>query len=153
MGEAEWERVFGEVTSRLVTDEDVQLVKVNSGGTHFTPSQSAQQEFSELLKAKPRPMKPSLAERCQLETLAGFLKFVTCNQCTLEVNPRNFVPAYVTCIETKTGVLAKKYAINSYHRKNELPQQPRSDELSSARFDSSWVFQLELPFRASLKSM
>jgi hypothetical protein len=56
----------------------------------------------------------------------------------LEVNPRNFVPAYVTCIETKTEVLSRKHPINVYHRKHEPPQQPRADEPSTVRFDQCW---------------
>eukprot|EP00931_Biecheleriopsis_adriatica_P100985 TRINITY_DN76214_c0_g1_i1.p1 TRINITY_DN76214_c0_g1~~TRINITY_DN76214_c0_g1_i1.p1 ORF type:complete len:689 (+),score=138.33 TRINITY_DN76214_c0_g1_i1:52-2067(+) len=139
--EAEWESMFGEVTSRLVTDEELEispLKALRSSTSSVPPQRSAQEAFSKLLAGKPRPMKPTLAERCQLETLPSFLEYVLGNQCSLEVNPRNFAPAYITCIETKTEVLTKKYAINSYHRKNELPQQPRSDEPGSARFDSSW---------------
>jgi len=90
------------------------------------------------LSAKPTPQKTSLAERCKFETLSGLVKYVTSNECTLEVNPRNFVPAYVTRIETKTDVLGVKYPINVYHRKNEPPQQPRADEASTVRFDECW---------------
>jgi len=107
-------------------------------GKHSPPQRSAQEVFSQILAAKPTPQKATLAERCQLETLSGLIKYVTSNGCTLEVNPRNFVPGYVTRVETKTEVLGSKYVINVYHRKNELPQQPRLDEPSTVRFDQCW---------------
>lgn len=92
-----------------------------------------------MLASKPaKPTRPTLAERCQLETLPGFIKYVTTEKCSVEVDPREFVPAYVTRLETKTDVLSTRYAINAYHRKHELPQQPRTDEQSMARFDKSW---------------
>merc|ERR1712032_893814 len=95
-----------------------------------------QEVFSGILAAKPTPQKPTLAERCQFETLSALIKYVTSNGCILEVNPRNFVPAYVTRLETKADVLGGRYPINVYHHKNEPPQQPRADEPSTVRFDA-----------------
>jgi hypothetical protein len=140
--EAEWSRVVGEPKSIVASSEDVELslVKVAGGkkGEFSPPQKSAQAVFSQILAGKPTPQKPSLAERCQLETLSGLIKYVTSHDCTLEVIPRNFVPAYVTCIETKTDVLGGKHPINVYHRKHEPPQQPRTDEPSTVRFDQCW---------------
>jgi hypothetical protein len=140
--ESEWERLIGEPKSMVASSDDLELclVKAAAGskGKNSHPERSAQEVFSQILAAKPRPKKTSLAERCQFETLSGLIKYVTSNDCTLEVNPRNFVPAYVTRIETKTDVLGGKYPINVYHRKNEPPQQPRADEASTVRFDQCW---------------
>ncbi|CAE8661580.1 unnamed protein product [Polarella glacialis] len=141
--EAEWERLFGEPKSVVACEEDLELSLVKCAAAQsgfFPPPRGAQEVFSGMLKGKAAASKkPTLAKRCQLETLPGFMKYVTDNDCTVEVNTRNFVPAYVTRIETKTEVmLGKKYPINAYHRKNEPPQQPRSDEQSTVRFDESW---------------
>mmetsp|Transcript_87076 Transcript_87076/g.186672 ORF Transcript_87076/g.186672 Transcript_87076/m.186672 type:complete len:680 (+) Transcript_87076:76-2115(+) len=138
--EAEWERLFGEPSSTLASSEDFELCWVKSAGPGaFAPAKRGAQEiFSQIIAGKPTPAKPTLAERCQLKTLPGFITYVTSNACSLKASPRNFVPAYVTRVETKTDVLSKKFSINAYHRKNELPQQPRSDEQSTVRFDDSW---------------
>eukprot|EP00441_Pelagodinium_beii_P005872 CAMPEP_0197681020 /NCGR_PEP_ID=MMETSP1338-20131121/94223_1 /TAXON_ID=43686 ORGANISM="Pelagodinium beii, Strain RCC1491" /NCGR_SAMPLE_ID=MMETSP1338 /ASSEMBLY_ACC=CAM_ASM_000754 /LENGTH=674 /DNA_ID=CAMNT_0043262277 /DNA_START=80 /DNA_END=2104 /DNA_ORIENTATION=- len=137
--EAEWERLFGEPKSTVASSKDLDLCLVQRGvqGKFSPPKRGAQEIFSQLL-AKPTPQKSSLAERCQLETLSGLIKYVTSTTCTLEVNPRNFVPAYVTRLETKTDVLGRNHPINVYHRKNEPPQQPRADEPSTVRFDGCW---------------
>eukprot|EP00933_Yihiella_yeosuensis_P046708 TRINITY_DN422_c0_g1_i1.p1 TRINITY_DN422_c0_g1~~TRINITY_DN422_c0_g1_i1.p1 ORF type:complete len:690 (-),score=139.32 TRINITY_DN422_c0_g1_i1:225-2294(-) len=143
--EAEWQEIFGDPKSILATDQDVKVLLVRSPyskakGNFAAPSRNAAQEvFTQMLAGTPTPnTKKSLAERCQLEKLSGLIKYVTESKCTLRVNPRNFAPAYITQIDTRSEVLANKFPINSYHRKNELPQQPRSDEPSTARFDSSW---------------
>jgi len=137
--EAEWERLIGEPKSMVASSEDLELslVQMDAKGKYSPPKRSAQEVFSQIL-AKPTPQKTSLAERCQVETLSGLIKYVTSKPCTLEVNPRSFVPAYVTRIETKTDVMGAKYPVNVYHRKNELPQQPRADEPSTVRFDACW---------------
>jgi len=143
--EAEWARLFGEPTSTVASDQDLKLQLV----TPETPSQgrqgyperkpSAQTVFSGLLAGKPAtPQKPTLAERCRLETLTGFIQHVTSAPCTLEVSTRDFVPAYVTRVDAATDVAKSKFSINTYHRKHELPQQPRSDEQPSARVDAAW---------------
>eukprot|EP00440_Ansanella_granifera_P023141 gb/GFBE01025130.1/.p1 GENE.gb/GFBE01025130.1/~~gb/GFBE01025130.1/.p1 ORF type:complete len:678 (+),score=146.70 gb/GFBE01025130.1/:1-2034(+) len=147
--EAEWERLFGEVKSIVACDEclDAPLVRCKARSQSGYPApargtqgaQGAQEVFSQMLAGKAAaPNKPSLAQRCQLETLAGFIKYVEDNQCSVQVDTRNFVPAYVTRIETKTQVTSTSLAINAYHRKNEPPQLPRSDEQSTVRFDESW---------------
>jgi len=148
--EAEWARLFGEPASVLATDQDIEicLVKTAEGSTQsyqFAPKgRSAQEAFSQLLAGKPAPatpQKPSLAERCRLETLDGFIDHVTKHNCSVEVNPRDFVPAYVTRLETANAVLKSNFAVNAYHRKNELPQLPRCDEQSTVRFDETWGVQ------------
>jgi len=145
--EAEWAQMFGEVKSIVANDRDMNVSVVNScaprgqsAPENFSPPvRSAQEVFSQMLAGKPtETAKPTLAEKCQLETLQGFIKYVTANKCCVEVDPRDFVPAYVTRLETKTNVLSTMYAISAYHRKNELPQQPRTDEQSTVRFDKSW---------------
>jgi len=37
-----------------------------------------------------------------------------------------------------TEVAKSRFSINAYHRKHELPQQPRSDEQSTARLNAAW---------------
>eukprot|EP00933_Yihiella_yeosuensis_P046709 TRINITY_DN422_c0_g1_i2.p1 TRINITY_DN422_c0_g1~~TRINITY_DN422_c0_g1_i2.p1 ORF type:complete len:692 (-),score=143.67 TRINITY_DN422_c0_g1_i2:236-2311(-) len=148
--EAEWQEVFGDVKSKLATDQDMKVLLVHSHcakaeGSFVPPPRGAAQEvFSQLLAGQPTPSKKkTLAERCQFEKLSGLIKYVSENKCILQVNPRNFAPAYLTRIDTKTEVLANKFPINAFHRKNELPQQPRSDEQSTARFDSSWFGKMK----------
>lgn len=140
--EAEWNRLVGEPRSIVASSVDVELSLVKAEapakGKHSPPQMSAQEVFSQILAGKPTPQKSTLAERCELETVSGLIRYVTRNSCTLQVNPRDFVPAYVTSIETKTEVLGGKYPINVYHRKHEPPQQPRTDEPSTARFDQCW---------------
>merc|ERR1711972_480096 len=101
---------------------------------------------TQLLAAKPTPAKPTLAQRCELKTLSGLIRHIGSKGCSLQVDRSNFVPAYVTRLETRTDVLNARFAINAYHRKNEPPQLPRSDEPSTARFDEAWG----LPSRASV---
>jgi len=132
--EAEWERLFGEPTSVVACEQDLEwpLVKCAASLSDFSPPArgnaqgGAQAVFSQMLAGKAASSKKAtLAERCQLETLSGFIKYVTDNECAVEVNTRNFVPAYVTRIITKGRVMAGSgFSINAYHRKNELPQQP-----------------------------
>ena len=135
---------FGELRSAVATDADVELVPVKSGEGSFAPASrttSAQAVFSSMLtspSAGKAPGKSTLADRCKLETLSGLMKHVMETQCSLQVDPRNFVPAYVTRLKTATDVLFDPLAVNVYHRKNELPQAPRSDEQSTVRFDPSW---------------
>mmetsp|Transcript_4640 Transcript_4640/g.8466 ORF Transcript_4640/g.8466 Transcript_4640/m.8466 type:complete len:680 (-) Transcript_4640:214-2253(-) len=140
--ELEWANLFGEPTCALACEKDidVRLVKTATG-----PARSgypAQQYFSDLIAAKAeqavKRKTSTLAERCKLETLEGFIEHVTSKECRVEVKIRNFVPAYVTRLDTKTEILNSKFAVNAYHRKFELPQQPRTDEQSTARFDESW---------------
>jgi len=146
--EAEWERLFGEPTSVVACEQDLEwpLVKCAASQSGFSPPArgsargGAQVVFSQMLAGKAAPTKkPTLAERCQWETLSCFINYVTDNECVVEVNTRNFVPAYVTRIITKSRVMAGSgFSINAYHRKNELPQQPRTDEQSTVRFDDCW---------------
>jgi len=136
--EAEWERLIGEPKSTVASAEDLKLCVVKVGSKFSPEKRGAQEVFSKLLAAKPTPQKPTLAAGCRLETLSGLIEFVTSSTCSLEVNPRNFVPAYITRLETKTDVVGGKYPINAYHRKNEPPQQPRSDEPATVRFDGCW---------------
>jgi len=139
--ESEWAKLFGEPKSTVATDQDLELSIVTQKTEHTFPARkcNAQEVFSQLLVPTPaKSTKPTLAHRCQLETLSGFIKYVTTHDCTLDVNARSFVPVYVTRLDTSTDVLGSKFAINAYHRKNELPQQPRSDEASTVRFDESW---------------
>lgn len=141
--ESEWAAVFGDPTSVVAIDDDVavSLVCQSAQDMFSPPSRSAQETFSQLLLPKAKAAqstKPTLADRCQLESLPGLIEYVIANECSLEVHTRSFVPAYVTRIETSTDVLGSKFPINAYHRKNELPQQPRLDEQSAVRFDESW---------------
>merc|ERR1712039_1039091 len=107
---------------------------------------TAQAAFTQLLTTKPTPAKPTLAQRCELETLSGLIRHTGSKGGSLQGNGRNFVPAYVTRLETRTDVLNARFVINCYHRKNEPPQLPRSDEPSTARFDEAWG----LPSRATV---
>jgi hypothetical protein len=145
--EAEWERLVGDPKSTVASSEDV---KISLVGPRAPPSQpadgkGAQAAFSQLLAGKPTPAKPTLAERCRLDTLSGLLEFAARTGCSLEVNPRNFAPAYVTRLETRTDALKSQLAVNAYHRKHEPPQQPRSDEPSTARFDEAWGLPATAP--------
>lgn len=144
--EEEWMRMVGEPRSTVATDADIadtegfKMVLVKS--TTFSPSNrgSAQAAFASMLTAPPaRPEgKATLATRCKLDSLPGLIEHVSETPCSLLVDPRNFVPGYVTHLQTETDVLFENFAINVYHRKNELPQAPRSDEQSTVRFDPSW---------------
>eukprot|EP00439_Symbiodinium_sp_Y106_P039195 s5826_g4.t2 len=142
--EAEWMQLFGEPVSTLACEHDLNVKTVNrpvrlAGEAAGYPS--AQQLFTKILTAAPKEAKKkgsSLAERCQLETLDGFIQHVTEHESTVEVDIRNFVPGYITRLETETDLLHSKFAVNAFHRKYELPQQPRTDEQSMARFDTSW---------------
>ncbi|CAL1164307.1 unnamed protein product, partial [Cladocopium goreaui] len=72
------------------------------------------------------------------EKLEGFIEHVTSRKCRVEVLIRNFVPAYITRLETTTDVLKNQLAVNVFHRKFELPMAPRSDEPGTARLDETW---------------
>ena len=141
--EAEWTQLFGEPVSTLASgrDLDVKMVKLPPRHARKAPGfPTPQQQFTKILE---RPLKKaktgsSLAQRCQLETLESFIHHVTEHECTVEVEIRNFVPGYVTRLETATDLLHSKFAVNAFHRKYELPQQPRTDEQPTARFDTSW---------------
>jgi hypothetical protein len=138
--EAEWGRLIGDPKSTVASSEDVKISLVQRAGPLVQPAdgKGAQVAFSQLLSGKPTPARPTLAERCRLETLSGLVEFAASTGCSLEVNPRNFAPAYVTRLETRTDALKSQFAVNAYHRKHEPPQQPRSDEPSTARFDEAW---------------
>jgi len=129
--EAEWERLIGAPKSTVATAEDLEVLLVKEGPARAKPAANgadAQAAFSKLLAAKPTPAKrPTLAERCRPETLAGLIEHATSTGCSLEVVTRDFAPAYVTRLEAKTDVLNSPLAVNAYHRKNEPPQPPRSD--------------------------
>ncbi|CAE7665223.1 TMEM63A [Symbiodinium sp. CCMP2456] len=145
--EEEWMRMVGEPRSAVATDaniadtEGLEMILVKSA-TAFKPSSrgSAQAAFASMLTApvKREDGKASLADRCKRGSLSGLIEHISETPCSLMVDPRNFVPGYVTHLQTETDVLFENLAINVYHRKNELPQAPRSDEQSTVRFDASW---------------
>ena len=140
---------FRLLRSAVATDADIELavVKSSAPAATFAPSshgsaQAAQAVFSSMLTspavAKDARKKTTLADRCKLSTLSGLIEHATQTTCSLLVEPRNFAPAYITKLTTATDVLFDDLVINAYHRKNELPQAPRSDEPSTVRFDASW---------------
>lgn len=135
--EAEWAKLFGEPKAFLASESQVELKAVLTD-PKAAVAKGAQQVFEQLLRAKPQANKPSLAERCKLEKLEGFIEHVTSRNCRVEVLIRNFVPAYVTRLETATDVLKNQLAVNVFHRKFELPMAPRSDEPGTARLDETW---------------
>mmetsp|Transcript_38428 Transcript_38428/g.78641 ORF Transcript_38428/g.78641 Transcript_38428/m.78641 type:complete len:685 (+) Transcript_38428:72-2126(+) len=142
--EAEWTQLFGEPVSTLACERDLNVKMLKRPVRHARRAPgypTPQQQFTKMLERPPKSAKKtgsSLAERCQLETLESFIHHVTEHECTVEVDIRNFVPGYVTRLETATDLLHSKFAVNAFHRKYELPQQPRTDEQSTARFDASW---------------
>jgi len=138
--EAEWAKTFGEPKSFLATEADVEMHRVDAkADAKAALAKGAQQVFEDLLVMKASPAKkPSLAERCKLEKLDGFIEHVTSKKCRLEVLIRNFVPAYITRLETATDVLKHPLAVNVFHRKFELPVAPRTDEPGTARLDATW---------------
>jgi hypothetical protein len=145
--EAEWEHAFGEPRSVVASSDDLEVTLVKPAALpRPADGKRAQVAFTQLLAAKPTPAKPTLAQRCELETLSGLIRHAGSKGRSLQVDRRNFVPAYVTRLETRTDVLNARFAINAYHRKNEPPQLPRSDEPSTARFDEAWG----LPSRATV---
>lgn len=148
--EAEWSKLFGEPRALLAseTDVDMHLVSRSNG---YPATQGAQQRFQELLQ--PKAKKQSLAERCKAEELDGFIERVTSKgfPCRLEVDIRNFAPAYITRLETASDVLKSNIVVNVFQRKFEVPQAPRSDEPSSARLDASWGLQPRALVRGFVK--
>jgi hypothetical protein len=138
--EEDWTRLFGNVKSFIVSVEQVEVLKVTSSQMSTNRDveyiYDAQETFARLLA--PPKQKKTLAERCQLENLESFIKHVTSNRCILQINPRHYVPAYVTRIETNEQVMKFKHVVNVYQRKNELPQAMYTDQQSSARFDNEW---------------
>eukprot|EP00435_Cladocopium_sp_Y103_P041604 s40_g11.t1 len=136
--EAEWAKLFGEPKAFLASETEVELKTVLNTDQKAALAKGAQQVFEQLLTAKPQAKKPSLAERCKLEKLEGFIEHVTSRKCRVEVLIRNFVPAYITRLETATDVLKNQLAVNVFHRKFELPMAPRSDEPGTARLDETW---------------
>lgn len=144
--EEEWMRMVGEPRSAVATDASIadagghEMVLVKSAAFSKSSCGSAQAAFASMLTApaKGEDGKASLATRCKLGSLSGLIEHISENPCSLMVDPRNFVPGYVTRLQTETDVLFENFAINVYHRKNELPQAPRSDEQSTVRFDASW---------------
>ena len=148
--EAEWSKLFGEPRALLASETDVEMRLVSHSNGY--PAQGAQQRFQELLQ--PKAKKGSLAERCKAEELDGFIERVTSKgaaACRLEVDIRNFAPAYITRLETATDVLKSKIVVNVFQRKFELPQAPRGDEPSSARLDASWGLQPRATVRGFVK--
>jgi len=136
--EGEWAKIFGEPKAFLANESEVEMRSVISA-PKVALVKGAQQVFEDLLSAKvTTKQKGSLAERCKLERLETFIDHVTSKNCRLEVLIRNFVPAYITRLETATDVLKQKLQVNVFHRKFELPVAPRSDEPGTARLDETW---------------
>ncbi|CAJ1337353.1 unnamed protein product [Effrenium voratum] len=149
--EAEWSKLFGEPRALLASEADVELRLVSQSNGYA--AKGAQQRFQELLQ--PKAKRRCLAERCKAEELDGFIQRVTSMgdgaAGRLEVDIRNFAPAYITRLDTATDVLKSKIVVNVFQRKFELPQAPRGDEPSSARLDASWGLQPRATVRGFVK--
>ena len=141
--EAEWASLFGEVASTLATDRDVKLLAVGPAPARAAvdPHPSAQAVFGKLLSGAPAvvPGGAKAAAGRQYASVDAFVEAVTARPCALEVCPRALAPAYVTRLDTATGVLdGQPLAVSTFHRKNELPSAPRADQPPTARFDDAW---------------
>jgi len=126
--EAEWERAFGEPRSTVASSDDLQVTLVTRAAPfpQQADGKSAQAAFSQLLATKPTPAKPTLAERCGLETLSGLIGLASGKACSLQVDRRNFAPAYVTRLDTKTDVLNSRLATRTTARMNLLSCRVRT---------------------------
>lgn len=71
------------------------------------------------------------------DTLGKLLTFMSTGSHTLEIEPRNFTPSYVTQIKTNEPVMKNPYSLNHFNDKFHIPGKPESGP-GNARFDASW---------------
>jgi hypothetical protein len=82
----------------------------------------------------------SQIEAEKIDTLSKLLTFMSTGTHTLEIDPRNFTPSYVTKFITNKSIMKnpdKPYSLNHFNNKFNIPGKPQSGP-GNARFDNSW---------------
>lgn len=137
-----WEEYFGIPECIVPVVEELTVpVNVWKKKNSVTENVNANIGFMSMVNAtthKSRTKKYlSQIEDEKTDTLSKLLTFMSTGTHTLEINPRNFTPSYVTKIITNKSIMKNPYSLNHYNNKFHIPGNPEPGP-GNARFDASW---------------
>ena len=137
---SKWEEHFGTPVSYVPNVEELTIpVNIWEKSDDIAPSTNANISFMAMASNTVQKKKylSQIESDKKPDTLSKLLTLMSTGKHTLEIEPRNFSPSYITEIKTNKVVLKNPYSLNHYNEKFKLPGKPQEGH-GNARFTPDW---------------